>query len=126
MIRNNKELVCVLPTNGGKHSAMWVASYDVVNDWLSGGWRRGVHRLFELGTVRFVVAVSPDGRQSTLQPPITELPTEVDGACSPLPPNECFRVITLLLTDLHEAYRAHESLSLAIQRVVRPTCPPAA
>ena len=88
MIRNNAELVCVLPKTGGNHSAMWVASYDVVDEWLSSGWRWGVHSLFELGTVRFVVAVSADGRQSTLQPPITELPTQVTGTCSPAPHNE--------------------------------------
>ena len=90
------------------------------------GWRDSdAKTVYMLGEVRLVTGVSPDGRQTTLQPPVTALPRCRDGMRLAVPPEEAVRVVTVLLSDFHEAHHVHEALRVALSQSSAPTLPAA-
>ena len=129
MLKVRGELSEALPRTNGKLCAVWIASYDVVTTWLAGEWRHSPTRLpLDLGIVRMIVGVSPDARQATVEPLVTESPSVVPGEMTPVPCADPLRVVTILLEDLHEAYKAHEALRLLLMRLTStsPSILPAA
>ena len=86
MMKDRFELQCDLPRSNGKLSAIWIARYDAVEQWFSGGWRHGAKTPYALGVLRMVASASPGGRQVSVAPPVAALPEQCDGHPVPVPP----------------------------------------
>ena len=118
MMKDREERFCELPKAEGKLSAIWIAPYNLVRNWLLvGGWnqRNSCQTVYYLGVVRLVMNVSPDGRQISVAPPVDKLPTHCDGVPKPLPHDSEFLIVTVLLSDMHESYLIHEALRRGVQ-----------
>ena len=72
-------------------------------------WTWGEDDLFDLGAARYATAVTPDGRQISLQPRI-EAVLNNDGEQEECTAEEALPVLTVLLQDLHQCFFAYESI----------------
>jgi len=116
MMHELSDLRCQLPDSGGKLCGLWIADLKVVNTWMQGGWKQGVPTVYMLGVVRLVSSVSPCGRQTTVQPAVKALPCLRDGSLVSLSQEDPVKVVTVLLSDFHEAFYVHEALRVAHSR----------
>ena len=109
--RNN---IGEMPKSGGKLAAIWVANMEVVQDYLKVDWMKGGENQFNLGIIRYITSVSPNGRQVSVQPPIEALPLK-EGGLLEVDTEETALVLTVLLEDLHQFFFAYEAIRLFVQ-----------